>query len=98
MRARERIDVAWIAAISLITNALYFVNARDFLFPDSFTYLNPARSLLHGLGFRNAEGLIETIRTPGYPILLAAFGLHVVPVIVFQHLLNVALAVAIYVL
>src|SRR5258706_2962162 len=96
---RRLIDIAIVAAISLATNFLYFAcTAADYFFPDSCTCLAPAGNLLHGLGFTNRNGLIETIRTPGYPLFLAAFGLHVVPVIVFQHLLNAALAVAIYVL
>jgi hypothetical protein len=96
-RVRERIDIAVIAAVSLVTNFLYFTYAApDYFFPDSFTYIEPARNLLHGLGFSTGNGIIETMRTPGYPLLLAAFGLRVVPVIVFQHLLNAALAVVIY--
>jgi hypothetical protein len=95
---RERIDIAIVATISLATNFLYFAcTAVDYFFPDSYTYLAPAANLLHGLGFTTGDGIIETLRTPGYPILLAAFGLHIVPVIVFQHLLNAALAVAIYI-
>ena len=83
--------------VSLATNFLYFALANnDYFFPDSFTYLEPARNLIRGLGFINANGLIETLRTPGYPLLLAGFGLRIVPVIVFQHLLNVTVAVAIY--
>src|SRR5436305_2256006 len=98
MRRHERIEIAIVAAIAVATNFIYFACANnDYFFPDSFTYLTPARNLLQGLGFTNSNGLIETLRTPGYPLLLAAFGLHIVPVIVFQHLLNVALAVAIYV-
>jgi hypothetical protein len=98
-RVRERIDIVIVAAVSLATNFLYFgYTAVDYLFPDSYTYLAPAANLLHGLGFTNRLGAIDTLRTPGYPLLLAAFGLHVVPVIVFQHLLNAALAVAIYIL
>ncbi|MEA2236904.1 MAG: hypothetical protein QOC81_1628 [Thermoanaerobaculia bacterium] len=97
-RVRERIDIAIVAVISLATNFLYFAYASaDYFFPDSFTYLEPARNLLHGLGFTTGDGIIETLRTPGYPLVLAAFGLHVVPVVVVQHLLNAALAVAIYV-
>src|SRR3954454_11244809 len=101
-RANYERDAGWIeaaivAAVAAATNFIYFALAsNDYFFPDSFTYLAPARNLLHGLGFINANGLIETLRTPGYPLLLVAFGLRVVPVIVFQHLLNVALAVAIY--
>jgi hypothetical protein len=90
-------ETAVVAVISAATNFLYFAFANnDYFFPDSFTYLEPARNLTRGLGFINANGLIETLRTPGYPLLLAGFGLRVVPMIVFQHLLNVALAVAIY--
>jgi hypothetical protein len=91
-------EAAIVAAIAAATNFLYFaLTSNDYFFPDSFTYMGPARSLMRGLGFTNANGLIETLRTPGYPLLLAAFGLRIVPVIVLQHLLNVALAVAIYV-
>ncbi|HXH41072.1 MAG TPA: hypothetical protein VNN08_20765 [Thermoanaerobaculia bacterium] len=99
MPVRERIDVAVVAVVSLVTNFVYFAFALpDFFFPDSFTYLGPAGNLLRGLGFTTGNGVIETLRTPGYPLLLAGFGLHIVPVIVFQHLLNVGLAVAIYLL
>jgi hypothetical protein len=38
------------------------------------------------------------MRTPGYPLLLALFGLRIVPVIVVQHLLNAAVAAGIYVM
>jgi hypothetical protein len=90
-------ETAIVAAIAAGTNFLYFALAsNDYFFPDSFTYLAPARNLIRGLGFTSANGLIETLRTPGYPLMLVVFGLRIVPVIVFQHLLNVALAVAIY--
>jgi len=93
---RRWTDLTIVAAISIATNFIYFALANnDYFFPDSLTYLAPARNLLHGLGFTTANG-IETLRTPGYPLLLAAFGLRIVPMIIFQHLLNVALAVAIY--
>src|SRR5437660_2841823 len=94
---KSRIEILIVAAIAAATNFIYYAFANnDYFFPDSFTYLDPARNLIDGLGFTNANGLIETLRTPGYPLLLAGFGLRIVPVIVFQHLLNVALAVAIY--
>src|SRR5438270_13934700 len=98
MRTRW-IDAAIVAAIAVATNFLYFALAsNDYFFPDSFTYLEPARNLIRGLGFTNANGVIETLRTPGYPLLLAGFGLRIVLMIVFQHLLNVALTIAIYLL
>src|SRR4051794_3758795 len=91
------IETAIVAAIAAATNFLYFALAsNDYFFPDSFTYLEPARNLIRGLGFTTANGFIDTLRTPAYPLLLAGFGLRIVPMIVLQHLLNVALAGAIY--
>ncbi|MBV8543262.1 MAG: hypothetical protein JO093_22630 [Acidobacteria bacterium] len=96
-REARWIETTIVALIAAATNFIYFAFANnDYFFPDSFTYLEPARNLIRGLGFIDANGSIETLRTPGYPLLLAGFGLRIVPVIVFQHLLNVALAVAIY--
>src|SRR4051794_1784742 len=96
-RSATWIETAIVAAIAAATNFLYFaLVSNDYFFPDSFTYLEPARNLIRGLGFTTANGLIDTLRTPGYPLLLAAFGLRIVPMIVLQHLLNVALAVAVY--
>jgi hypothetical protein len=98
-RSPNWIETAIVAAVAAATNFLYFALASsDYFFPDSFTYLEPARNLIRGLGFTAANGTIQTLRTPGYPLLLVAFGLHIVPVIVFHHLLNVVLAVAIYLL
>jgi hypothetical protein len=91
------IETAIVAVIAAATNFVYFALANnDYFFPDSFTYLEPARSLIRGLGFTDAHGAIETLRTPGYPLLLAGFGLRIVPMIVFQHVLNVGLAIAVY--
>src|SRR5439155_23319505 len=90
--SRTRLDLAIVFAVAVIANFAYlFLSNRDFYYPDSFTYLAPARSFLHGLGFLNQAEAIDTIRTPGYPVLLALFGAHTLPVIIFQHLLNVAL-------
>jgi hypothetical protein len=98
-RSPNWIETAIVAAVAAATNFIYFALAsNDYFFPDSFTYLEPARSLIRGLGFTGANGGIETLRTPGYPLLLVAFGLRIVPVIVFHHLLNVVLAVGIYLL
>jgi hypothetical protein len=96
-RSINWIETVIVACLAAATNFLYFALANnDYFFPDSSTYLAPARNLIRGLGFTNANGLIETLRTPGYPLLLAGFGLRIVPMIVFQHLLNVAIAIAIY--
>lgn len=71
----------------------YFSNG-DFFYPDSATYLAPARSLLEGQGFADARGLPETIRTPGYPLFLLPFLALSLPgsvVAVAQHLLRAGL-------
>lgn len=94
---RRSIDVAIVAAVAALTNFVYlYYSNGDYFYPDSLTYLGPAKMLLHGHGFVTELGLPEMMRTPVYPLMLAAFSARVVPVIVFQHLLNVALAVAIY--
>src|SRR5205085_435081 len=93
----SKFDILLVTAAASITNFLYFaLTLPDYLFPDSLTYLAPAHNLLRGLGFVDAVGAVETLRTPGYPLLLAAFGARVVPVIVAQHLMNVAIAAGIY--
>jgi len=97
--SRTRRDLAIVFGVAILANFVYlFFSNGDFYYPDSFTYLTPARSLLRGLGFTDASGLIETIRTPGYPLLLALFGARTLPVIIFQHLVNAGLAIGIYLL
>lgn len=97
--SRNRLDLAIVFGVAVVANFvyLYFSNG-DFYYPDSFTYLAPARSLLHGLGFVDASGAIETIRTPGYPLLLALLGARTLAVIILQHLINAGLAIGIYLL
>src|SRR5438132_13989147 len=84
--SRNRLDLAIVFGVAVLANFvyLYFSNG-DFYYPDSFTYLAPARSLLHGLRVDDASGEIETIRTPCYPLLLALFRAGPLPVIIFQH-------------
>jgi hypothetical protein len=97
MRRREWLDVAIVAGVAALTNFTYCALSNgDFFFPDSFTYLAPAQNVLHGLGFFSGPDVVETMRTPGYPLLLAAFGTKTLPVIVLQHLLNVALCAGVY--
>ena len=93
----NRLDLAIVFAVAVIANFTYFFfSSGDFYFPDSFTYLAPARSFLSGAGFLDLFGHPDTVRTPGYPVLLALFGAHPLPIIILQHLGSVALAVAIY--
>jgi hypothetical protein len=94
---RRSVDIAIIVAVAAAANFIYFVCSNgDYFYPDSFTYLAPAKMLLTGHGFATKPGVAEVLRTPVYPLLLALFGTRIEPVIVLQHLMNVALAVAIY--
>jgi 4-amino-4-deoxy-L-arabinose transferase-like glycosyltransferase len=91
------LDAAIVATAAAATNFWYYLAcAPDWYFPDSYTYLIPARNLLRGLGFVTEPDLPETLRTPGYPLILAAFGAHDDPVIFAQHLANVLIAIGIY--
>jgi 4-amino-4-deoxy-L-arabinose transferase-like glycosyltransferase len=93
---RAPLDLAILVALTLLTNFLYFAYSNgDFFYPDSRTYIEPAQSMLAGRGFLRANGIVETFRTPGYPLFLMAVR-NLTAVVVLQHLMNAALAVAIY--
>lgn len=94
----RRVGLGIAVAIAAITHVTYFaLRYGSFYFPDSFTYLEPAKNILTGRGFvSGAPAAIETFRTPGYPVLLALFGARTVPVIVMQHLLAIALVAAVF--
>src|SRR6266849_8498428 len=52
MSVRNRLYLAIVVAIAAIANFGYLVLITgDFYYPDSFTYLAPARGLLQGHGF-----------------------------------------------
>jgi hypothetical protein len=95
---RRNADLSIVIAVAAIAHFTYFaLRFGSFYFPDSFTYLDPARHLLQGHGFLGGNPVeIETLRTPGYPLLLVLFGARTVPVIVLQHLLDIGIAAAIY--
>jgi len=60
------------------------------MMPDTSSYLGPARSLVAHGTFLNEAGLPETVRTPGFPTLVAlttGMGWGLVGVVVLQHLL-----------
>jgi 4-amino-4-deoxy-L-arabinose transferase-like glycosyltransferase len=98
---RARLDLAILAALALLANLAYFAfSSGDFFFPDSATYIAPARSMLAGHGFTRDGRTPETFRTPGYPLVLMPF-IAASPnfpaiVVVLQHLLNTLLTIAIY--
>lgn len=88
--------------MATVINLLYFYFSNgDYFYPDSITYLTPARNLLHGLGYVTEPGIFETMRTPGYPLFLLPFlalSSSVVPIVIAQHLMNAALTVGTYLL
>lgn len=104
MNAGNRTSVLFAAIVlfvALVTNFGYLALDHAWQMDDSSTYIGPARSLAHGSGFRNGNGIFETRRTPGYPMFLMPFitlpdSLFVV--VVIQHLINAALAVGVYLL
>ncbi|HYM61226.1 MAG TPA: hypothetical protein VEZ11_10065 [Thermoanaerobaculia bacterium] len=100
MPRTQRLDLALLLLLAALTNLGYLALSDNYFFPDSATYFEPAKNLLAGHGFSAPAGVPDTMRTPGYPLLLALFhstAKEPVPVLIFQHLLNLALTVAIYV-
>ncbi|HEX3584360.1 MAG TPA: phospholipid carrier-dependent glycosyltransferase, partial [Candidatus Angelobacter sp.] len=60
-------------------------------------YIAPAANLLAGHGFSDAQGNPDTLRTPGYPLVILPFlwaHLDLKYLILFQHLLRVLIVVA----
>jgi hypothetical protein len=96
----RRLDLAIILTVALAANFAYLIASNgDYVFPDSATYLAPARQLMQGHGFVSENDVPETIRTPIYPLLLIPFlamSGSVVPILAVQHIVNALLAVAIY--
>jgi hypothetical protein len=91
----SRITAVVVFCVALAAHLLYFASSDDFFYPDSATYLVPAQNLAHGLGFVDAMGRPETIRTPGYPLFLLLTR-SAVPAVLLQHLLAALLAVAVF--
>lgn len=93
----NRSTAIFIFFAALAAHLTYFAASNhDFFYPDSATYLVPSQNLAHGLGFVDAMGKAETIRTPGYPLfLLLTRG--AVATVLLQHLLAALLAVAVFI-
>jgi hypothetical protein len=84
-------------ALALATSCLYFRAFKDFYTADSQGYITPASSLLEGKGFADAAGDPDTLRTPGYPLLIVPFiwgHVGIQYLILLQHLLRVAVILA----
>lgn len=96
---REAVACAVVFAVTLLSHLTYqYLSERDYFYPDSFTYLTPALSMLHGLGFTTDDGP-ETLRTPGYPVFLLPFLAVRAPqgaIVGANHLLDALLAAAVY--
>lgn len=60
-----------LVALGTIARLAPLVLPFDFAGPDSVTYLEPARSLVAGLGYADASGAPTALRPPGYPGFLA---------------------------
>ena len=64
----------WIpVAIAVLIQALLFFNVQPEVADDSASYMAQAQSLAATGSARNALGEPDTVRTPGYPLFLAAF-------------------------
>jgi hypothetical protein len=96
---RRRVPLV-ILAVAALAHTQYAVESPLTHFRwDSREYIACAENVAAGRGFRNAEGGIDARRTPGYPLFLAAFfaaGAGVKSIVAAQHLLAIALAVAVY--
>src|SRR5512141_3385505 len=94
--SRDRLALVFVFALVLSAHLTYqYYSAGDYVFPDSETYLAPARGLLHGWGFASAEGDPETLRTPGYPLFLVpflAFGASARAIVAVQHVFMAIIA------
>jgi hypothetical protein len=98
-RAISRRPVLSILLFAVAVNALWFALDLVHEDPDTASYVVPAQHLLAGRGFLDEEGFPGTFRTPGYPLVIAAFlgsGLGLKGLIVFQHLLSALMAPAVF--
>ncbi|HET8796310.1 MAG TPA: glycosyltransferase family 39 protein, partial [Thermoanaerobaculia bacterium] len=87
---------AVVFVLALLARLAYFAADPNWNAPDSHKYLHPAESLVAGEGFSH-DGEPETLRTPGYPLLLAVLNaLHLTPrqIVFLQHLASALLAAA----
>src|SRR5262245_26057690 len=82
-RARQRVlglsaapapRVLWIpVAVAVLIHALLSFTTEPEIVFDSPSYMAQAESLARSGEARNAAGEPDTVRTPGYPLFLAAF-------------------------
>src|SRR6266568_896091 len=103
--------LAFVVAVAALFHGAHLATTGVVFNGDANTYIRPAEELLRTHEFRgmnpiansfsppgNDRGGPETVRTPGYPLFLAAImflGLPLPTAIWIQHLLCVALAAAV---
>lgn len=104
--------LAFVVAVAALVHGHHRATVEVRFNGDAATYIRPAESLVHAHAFRGANPIAnsyaapgndrggpETLRTPGYPLFLAAIlalGLPLPAAVVLQHLLAVALAAAVF--
>lgn len=96
---RPHATAAALAALAFAAHLHFFLAATDHERWDSAQYLACAKSMAAGEGFLDAGGKIDSRRTPGYPAFLVLFapaGFNEAAIAVVQHLLAIALVVALY--
>jgi hypothetical protein len=87
-----------VGLLALLTSALFFSRVHEFYTPDSPAYVVSAGNMAGGHGFVNAEGMPETIRTPGYPLFITPFlwaNLDLKYLVLLQHLMRILLILAV---
>lgn len=91
---------AAIAALALLAHLHFFIAAgHEHERWDSAQYVACAESLASGAGFLDADGKIDARRTPGYPaflVLFAPLGFNETAIAIVQHILAIALVVALF--
>lgn len=97
LRTFRTVPLRVIVILAILTGTLYFLHFRSFYEPDSSSYITPANNLLTGHGFTGADARPETVRTPGYPLLILPFlwsKLDLKWLVIFQHFLRVLIILA----
>jgi glycerol uptake facilitator-like aquaporin len=90
-------SLALVALLASLTSIVFYGRIKDFYEPDSAGYITLAVNMLAGKGFVNQSGQADTLRTPGYPLLILPFlwaKLDIKYLILFQHLVRISLIIA----
>lgn len=98
MNRRQIAALIGVLVVAAAVHLFVFIAQPNKTTPDSAEYLSAAASLRAGKGFLDPHGVPDTLRTPGYPLFLAAFTGHarvsLVPLL--QHAAGVALVAFVF--